>query len=66
MTSIKLEELSLEQLIDLAKSRGAVDEVGVDGDTYRLEIGAGVFRLERSKARAFIEKLLRDRSSDVE
>lgn len=66
MTSIKLEELSLEQLIDLAKSRGAVDEVRVDGDTYRLEIGAGVFRLEGSEARAFIEKLLRDHSSDVE
>lgn len=66
MTSIRLAELDLEQLIDLAKSRGVVDEVRVDGDTYRLEIGAGVFRLERSVARVFIERLLRDRSGDVE
>lgn len=63
---IKLEELTLEELMDMAEQRGHVDRVQRQTNGYRIEIGAGVFLLDRSGARLFLERIVREHNRDVE
>lgn len=58
--------MTIEEMAELAKRHQLVNEVHKEADHYRLEIGAGVFRLKPEEARKLLENMLRQYSGDVE
>ena len=63
---MRLADLTLDEMIDMAKKRDLLHRAYRDGEQYVLEIGAGEFRLKPDEARKLVENMLRQYVSGFE